>query len=148
MLPRAAFPWRCGGDPMAKQSKKRQPRQAPANVLFVRAVSHLYRVAMKTKPWEKGGIGIPDAIKAIPVHPDAKLSEADQLQVRMVVIGLITIERALDIVYEEEDHEISEALNIEGRIPVVLTEMQCARQLLNALVDPSSDPAWRYISNL
>src|SRR5258708_1534935 len=80
------LPRRCDGDHMAKKAKARQPRAVPAtkDAMFVRAVAQLYHLAMKRRPWDKGNISIAEAIKALPVPPDAKLSEADQIQVRIV----------------------------------------------------------------
>jgi hypothetical protein len=117
----------------------------PADGAFAHAVGELYRLAIRTRPWDGGGVSIRAAINALQLGGAlATLSAEDQLQVRVVVIGLVTIDYALELVYEKETNGRSGEL--EGRPTAPPVELLCASQLLNALVRRSSDPAWRYIS--
>jgi hypothetical protein len=128
---------------MTKQSKTAQV----ADGTFVHAVGELYRLAIRTRPWEAGGVSIPAAINALQLGGTyASLSEDDKFQARVVVIGLVTIDCALEFIYaneasrapvEREDHAITPPAGL-----------LCASQLLNALVRRSGDPAWRYVSAL
>jgi hypothetical protein len=117
----------------------------PADGAFAHAVGELYRLAIRTRPWDGGGVSIRAAINALQLGGAlATLSAEDQLQVRVVVIGLVTIDYALELVYEKEPNGRSGEL--EGRPTAPPVELLCASELLNALVRRSSDPAWRYIS--
>jgi hypothetical protein len=124
-----------------------QPKTAQvAEGAFAHAVGELYRLAIRTRPWDKG-VGIPAAINALQLGGAyASLSEDDKFQARVVVIGLVTIDRALEYVYANETNPASgESEDPPSTPPVGLL---CASQLLNALLRRSSDPAWRYISAL
>jgi hypothetical protein len=74
----------------------------------------------------------------------ASLSEDDKFQVRVVVIGLVTVDCALELVYANETSGAVGRLEDQADTPPV--GLLCASQLLNALVRTSSDPAWRYVS--
>jgi hypothetical protein len=124
-----------------------QPKTAQvAEGAFVHAVGELYRLAIRTRPWDTGA-SIPAAINALQLGGAyASLSEDDKFQARVVVIGLVTIDRALEFVYADETNPASgESEDPPSTPPVALL---CASQLLNALLRRSSDPAWRYISAL
>ena len=131
-----------GGDRMREQPKTAQV----ADGAFVHAVGELYRLAIRTRPWDTG-VGIPAAINALQLGGAyASLSEDDKFQARVVVIGLVTIDRALEVVYAGETNPaLGESEDPPSTPPVGLL---CASQLLNALLRRSSDPAWRYISAL
>jgi hypothetical protein len=130
-----------GGDRMAEQSKTAQV----ADGAFVHAVGELYRLAIRTRPWDKG-VGIPAAINALQLGGAyASLSEDDKFEARVVVIG-VTIDRALEFAYADETNRASGEPDDPPATPPV--GLLCAAQLLNALVRRSSDPAWRYISAL
>jgi hypothetical protein len=125
---------------MTEQSKTTQV----ADGAFVHAVGELYRLAIRTRPWDTG-VSIPAAINALRLGGAyASLSEDDKFQARVVVIGLVTIDRALEFVYADETNRASGELDDPPATPPV--GLLCAAQLLNALVRRSSDPAWRYIS--
>jgi hypothetical protein len=114
---------------------------------FVHAVGELYRLAIRTRPWETGGVSIPAAINALQLGGTyASLSEDDKFQARVVVIGLVTIDCALELVYANAIHRESGELEDHPITPPV--GLLCASQLLNALVRRSGDPAWRYISGI
>jgi hypothetical protein len=140
MLCRLDFPGG-GGDCMTDQPKTAQV----ADVAFVHAVGELYRLAIRTRPWDKGGVSIPAAINALQLGGAyASLSEDDKFQARVVVIGLVTVDCALELVYANEANRVSGEREDHPTTPPV--GLLCASQLLNALVRRSSDPAWRYIS--
>jgi hypothetical protein len=126
---------------MKEQSKTAQA----ADGAFVHAVGELYRLAIRTRPWDTGGVSIPAAINALQLGGVyASLSEDDKFQVRVVVIGLVTVDCALELVYANETSRAQGDLEDQAHTPPV--ELLCASQLLNALVRRSSDPAWRYVS--
>jgi hypothetical protein len=126
---------------MKEQSKTVQA----ADGAFVHAVGELYRLAIRTRPWDTGGVSIPAAINALQLGGVyASLSEDDKFQVRVVVIGLVTVDCALELVYAHETNEAPGELEDHADTPPV--GLLCASQLLNALVRRSSDPAWRYVS--
>ena len=84
---------------MKEQSKTAQV----ADGAFVHAVGELYRLAIRTRPWDTGGVSIPAAINALQLGGVyASLSEDDKFQVRVVVIGLVTVDCALEVVYANE----------------------------------------------
>jgi hypothetical protein len=113
----------------------------------VHAVGELYRLAIRTRPWDKDGVSIPAAIKGLQLGAVyASLSEEDQFQARVVVIGLVTIDCALELVYKKESDRPQESRGLENHPGTPPVELMCASQLLNSLVRRSSDPAWRYIS--
>ena len=123
-----------------------QPKTAQAaDGAFVHAVGELYRLAIRTRPWDTGGVSIPAAINALQLGGVyASLSEDDKFQVRVVVIGLVTVDCALELVYANETSRAPGELEGQANTPPV--GLLCASQLLNALVRRSSDPAWRYVS--
>jgi hypothetical protein len=125
-----------------------QPKTAQAaDGAFVHAVGELYRLAIRTRPWDTGGVSIPAAINALQLGGVyASLSEDDKFQVRVVVIGLVTVDCALELVYANETSRAPGGLEDQANTPPV--GLLCASQLLNALVRRSSDPAWRYVSAL
>jgi hypothetical protein len=125
---------------MTEQSKT---AQVPDGA-FVHAVGELYRLAIRTRPWDTG-VSIPAAINALQLGGTyASLSEDDKFQARVVVIGLVAIDCALELVYAHETGRESEERQDHAISPPVA--LLCASQLLNALVRRSGDPAWRYIS--
>jgi hypothetical protein len=126
---------------MMEQSKTAQM----ADGAFVHAVGELYRLAIRTRPWDTGGVSIPAAINALQLGGVyASLSEDDKFQARVVVIGLVTIDCALELVYANETSLASGEAEDHATTPPV--GLLCASQLLNALVRRSGDPAWRYVS--
>jgi hypothetical protein len=116
-----------------------------ADGAFVHAVGELYRLAIRTRPWDTGGVSIPAAINALQLGGVyASLSEDDKFQARVVVIGLVTIDCALELVYASETSLASG--QSEDHVTTPPVGLLCASQLLNALVRRSGDPAWRYVS--
>jgi hypothetical protein len=124
-----------------------QPKTAQvADGAFVHAVGELYRLAIRTRPWDTG-VSVPAAINALQLGGAyASLSEDDKFQARVVVIGLVTIDRALEFLYADETNPTSGECEDPPSTPPV--GLLCASQLLNALLRRSSDSAWRYISAL
>jgi hypothetical protein len=92
-----------GGDRMMEQSKTAQVTDGA----FVHAVGDLYRLALRTRPWDTGGVSIPAAINALQLGGAyASLSEDDKFQARVVVIGLVTVDCALEFVYANEANRV------------------------------------------
>jgi hypothetical protein len=126
---------------MMEQSKTAQVTDGA----FVHAVGELYRLAIRTRPWEAAGVSIPAAINALELGGTyGSLSDDDKFQARVVVIGLVTVDCALELVYANEANQVSGEREDDLTTPPV--GLLCASQLLNALVRRSSDPAWRYVS--
>jgi hypothetical protein len=114
---------------MAKKAKARPPQAAPptkdaaADANFVKVVAAIYHCI----------------IDDTAMVPEWKLlSGDDQLAAREVGAGLVAIHRALEK-YPPE--------GIEGD-NVWIEPRSCAYKLLRALVDRTSGPAWRYVSNI